>query len=145
MRIRHLEFVETPQITDVTNPHRLIAKHIVGRLGMKQAIFGHRRWERNLVGDIANPSTTNFTITFRAGMGSKKAGYKPQAQYFLIDNHLWKRISWVDLGIYADSQTGGGKHRRQNGLQVKRKNSLVYYVVSEAINDDLREAIAREL
>lgn len=136
LKVKHLKVIETPKIGPVVKTHHILPGPNFSWKDIKQMTFsGLAACEMDLEPAEASNPDANASVAFIAGKGFTKLGYRTGCEFYLVDNRLYRRLTWVDMGVRG----------KQAGFKTHQDKCLVYYVVEIEFTDDLKEAIGEEL
>ncbi len=82
-------------------------------------IFPFQNWYQGTLEidqSVVNPDT-QVCVSFTAGSGATEHGMVSGRNYFWVDETIWERINYTDLGM-----------KRQTGLKFYKSKKLIYWV-----------------
>jgi len=142
MQVKWLRMIHPPQVGQVQNPHvALPGPHLFLR-DIRQITFPCARASQMVVSKgLATPGTKT-AVMFVSGQGSSREGLpvidfpvKSGCEFYLINEKLYRRLSWTDLGVRG----------KECGLKVHRDGKLVYYALEVEITDAIKAALGEAL
>lgn len=143
LQLASCKIIRAPIVGEVTEPHQALLDNPVA--GMKQITFNKADMTSICSDKSFNKPDTDVAIFFVPGIGSKEANLKSKHFHFIIDNRLYRRLTWVDVNQKTQDSLYFKGRRRLQGMSVQRNGKLVYYVVEVPFTNTVRRVVTQAI